>query len=434
MRLKLHNVGPIRDADVHFAPLTIFTGENSTGKTTLSTVAYAAARAQARAARFATRRVMTTRTLRESLDGALDDYLDTTVSNWESNFRDFFAAEVQRCLAPELALFGREFRAGKGAAPRITIGNAGPKGHGWQLVFRLENDRFVIERANPEYHRPTLKGLHDSIESTNITRLERQIRRELTLGFPSDSIYFPPARSGFMQTYQSLISLVIGALGGGYFEDVSFGSIPGTTADFLQFIARLKPELGPLADSPAVRTLLDDLLAGELLYEASSGQSTLSYKQSGSTLIVPIDRAATSAAEVAPVVLYLMHRANFNDAMFIDEPEAHFHPKSQVAMAKALFQLSHDLRNVVIATHSDHLVAELSNLILESELETESPASVLNHVAIYDFDKPTLKQGSTVSEIPISASEGFAVDRFSSVADKTFERSVSLFDELHREQ
>jgi predicted ATPase len=41
-RLELHNIGPIKDACVELGPLAVLIGPNGSGKTILSSVAYAA--------------------------------------------------------------------------------------------------------------------------------------------------------------------------------------------------------------------------------------------------------------------------------------------------------------------------------------------------------------------------------------------------------
>lgn len=62
---------------------------------------------------------------------------------------------------------------------------------------------------------------------------------------------------------------------------------------------------------------------------------------------------AMGVANLGILALLIERKAlDENALIFIDEPEAHLHPAWQVFMAEALFELSRQGANVVIATHS----------------------------------------------------------------------------------
>ena len=62
---------------------------------------------------------------------------------------------------------------------------------------------------------------------------------------------------------------------------------------------------------------------------------------------------AMGVANLGILALLIERKAlDENALIFIDEPEAHLHPAWQVVMAEALFELSRQGANVVIATHS----------------------------------------------------------------------------------
>ena len=60
--------------------------------------------------------------------------------------------------------------------------------------------------------------------------------------------------------------------------------------------------------------------------------------------------------------------------LIIEEPEAHLHPAAQTQMAVALTGLVRAGVRVVLTTHSDWLLKEISNLIREGELR-EKPVN-----------------------------------------------------------
>jgi predicted ATPase len=417
MRIRLHNVGPIKDADVLLHPLTVLVGPNASGKTTFSTVAYAASRAATRA----TRRIflsptLVERRLRDDPEGR------GLVESWEETVRDYLEAELRRCFSEELNRLGREYRAGKGAAPRITVSNEANGRTGWQLIFRIDKDRLVLERSNREFLSP-------SVIPTNQKTL-RSSRAAVDRGIPRRALYFPASRSGFMQTYGALSALVWGALGGGFFEEATVGAIPGTTADFLQFIARLRTDRNSEIGESALSIIEERVLHGDILVEASTGRPQVRFKPHGFAQSWPIESSATSAAELAPFVMYLRHNASHGDNVFIDEPEAHFHPVNQIELAAALLEASRALGSVVIATHSEFLVGQLSNLLMRSYVAGAKPLS-REYVGVYEFCPGSPRSGVMVRRHEFDPASGFEIEQFSSVAEATYEEAVRIFNEVH---
>jgi hypothetical protein len=265
--------------------------------------------------------------------------------------------------------------------------------------------------------------------------VERHLGQRLRIGMPTRSMYFPAARSGFMQTFGALTALVFGALGGGYFDQATVGAIPGTAADFLRFLAQLRTDLTSRLPQDATDTFERDVLGGEITLESEETAREVFFQPEGFQQAWPIESAATSAAELAPLILYLRHVARGGDGVFIDEPEAHFHPSSQVALSRGLFEMSRHLRYVVLATHSDFLVSGMSNLLLERLLPANGDGANRDRdrVHVYEFCVgTTLRDGVTVRELDFEPSEGFDVTQFSRVTEETYERAIALYNEVHR--
>lgn len=433
MRLQLHNIGPIRDATIVVQPLTVLIGPNGSGKTTVSTVAYAATQANLKARRTAgwsfLRRAARLGERREVLDLA-----ERLVANWEDEFRAAFQHELRRCFGSNLMRLAREGRAGKGAAPRIVVSNGDSEGAGWQLVFRIQKDGLVLERSSKQYRPPAVpQEIPDESPRTSQSAYERQLRRVLQSGMPADAIYFPAARSGLMQMHTTLTGLMLNAIGAGYLNHADVGRVPGTAIDFVQFLAGIDPDGEPAESGEAIASYLEDAVVhGSVALDVDGGSRVIRFTPSGLEGAIDIEFAATSAAELAPLILYLRHSMRSGDCVFIDEPEAHFHPEGQVALADGLLRAARDLQGLVIATHSEFLVSGISNALLAARQQrngsTRRPA-----VRLYEFvcDAHEPWRGYEVTHHVVDPDEGFDVRQFSSVAEKTFEQGVALYNELH---
>jgi predicted ATPase len=428
MNVGIYNVGPVKKALIDLDDLTVLVGPNGSGKTTVSTILYAALLAHKKARRHAGIGVLRRAALRGEDESHLDRFAERVIDNWIDEFRDTFEHHLKRCFGRDLTLIAREGRSGKGAAPRIVIGNQRAR-NPWQLVFRIQRDGVVVDRQHNHFQRPRPpKGG----SQTQLRAYETQLRRLLVGNFPLNAIYFPAARSGFMQMRDALQSLLYGALGAGYFDHVTIGSIPGTAADFLQLLAGIDPRKEGDMDIAAVDAFERSTLHGKvhLRKEGQSGASAVMFRPDGLNHEWPIESAATSAAELAPLLLYLRHRADSRDAVFIDEPEAHFHPLSQIELARHLLAVSASLSGLVLATHSDFVASGLSNALMESYADGDGEPDV--SVRLYEFCSPSkVKEGVEVREIKFDATKGFDIRQFSEVADQAYDRAIELYNQIH---
>ena len=424
MRIVLHNVGPIRDADITFAPLTVLVGPNGSGKTTLSTVSYAVLLAHRQASRRAGIGVLRRMALRDN--AGLEEGARRVLENWEEEFREALDAHLQRCFGPYKESLAREGRSGKGAAPRIAVSNV-QRGPSWKLVFRLERDRLVLERSHRGYRAPKLPQL----EKATPSQYESQLRRVTSASMPRASVYLPAARSGFMQMNSALAALFARALEAGYFEHATLGTISGATSDFLQFLATIKPEQESELDEGSITRLEQETTGGRFLFGEGTGTQGLVFQPAGLAGTWPLAYAATSAAEIAPLILYLRHRARPDDAVFIDEPEAHLHPRTQMVLAEGLLKVSRSIDAVTLATHSEFVVSAISNGVLASQTDNGAPLA-RRDVRVYEFcpDDAPLK-GVEVKELDFDPETGFDIRQFSSVAEAAYQHSVELYNEIH---
>src|ERR1700750_2259810 len=118
MRVHLHTIGPLRDADVEFSPLTVLVGPNGSGKTTFTSVTYAILRAHRVA-------VLDGIEALESFDSAGERRPRgprlgrEVVERWQQTFPERLDFELRRCCNPDLNMLGGGRRGGHNAPPPV---------------------------------------------------------------------------------------------------------------------------------------------------------------------------------------------------------------------------------------------------------------------------------------------------------------------------
>jgi predicted ATPase len=79
--------------------------------------------------------------------------------------------------------------------------------------------------------------------------------------------------------------------------------------------------------------------------------------------------------------------------LIVEQPEIHLHPRLQAELADFLIKLKNADKNVLIETHSEHVILRLQRRIAEGKLSSDD-------VAIYYFDKTS--QGSHITEVKLN--------------------------------
>ncbi len=244
--------------------------------------------------------------------------------------------------------------------------------------------------------------------------------------------YLPAARSGIMQSHRIIASsLVKQTTRAGMERSSELPTMSGVIADFMEkiilyqenteFKFEFNKKMKYLAD-----TLEKEVLGGEIHFKPSpSGYPDFRYSPQGIKEEMRLTQTSSMVSELAPLVLFLRSLVNPGDTLIIEEPEAHLHPGAQADMAVILARLVRAGVRVIITTHSDWLLQEISNLTLEGLLEdeTDEPASWLlpDEVGVWHFQKD-----EPVKEIPFHPREGISPEDYEDVAEGLYNRSVNL--------
>ncbi len=253
-----------------------------------------------------------------------------------------------------------------------------------------------------------------------------------------DFYYLPAARGGIMET-RGIISnsLIDIATPGGSEHFTKDSTFSGMIADFLKQIINYKEVRMPSREIAEIANLLEkEVLRGEVEVKSPAGGfPEFLYHPRGAEQGLRMSQSSSMVSELAPLVLFLRGVVKPRDTLIIEEPEAHLHPRAQTKIAITLARLVRAGVRVIITTHSDWLLEQISNLVREGEvmklgksktepttwLTTEEVGAWLFHA-----DKP-------VEELKFDRIEGYNPPDFYDVSSGLYNSAVEFQQQLQEE-
>ena len=451
VEIAVKNFGPIAEANIDLRPLTVFVGPSNTGKTYFATLVYALHGVLAGFPRYP----LLNHALfslpkavfgSDSFDGVIETMDEVKkfnqlvkkikIINKQFKFLELpqdirekvrselknllvFEEELKRCF--DLKSIAKLPRSDNGRYHRmdvsLSVSEAGQEL--WAVKMKNSGDSIIInDRVNENMvvNPVELIGPHAI----------RYLRR----------YYLPSSRSGIMQNHKIIASSSVALVSYPFMEGSSdIATLSGGLADFLRLLILYEEPDTPNDELFTIAKLLETgVLAGDIVTKSSpSGRSEFLYRPQGMEENILVSQASSMVSELAPLVLFLRSGIKPGDTLIIEEPEAHLHPGAQADMAVILARLVRAGVKVIITTHSDWLLQEISNLTLEGLLEEEAdePSSWLlpEEVGVWHFQKD-----QPVKEIPFKPREGISPEDYEDVAEGLYNRSVNLQQKLEKKK
>ncbi len=480
MEVSVANFGPLTSARIRLQPLTVFVGPNNSGKSYLAMLLYSLYQAYSGEAAFGLRSLrdgpggfsvsMAKRVLQwahsedqefvDSHGDALLTWLDQVsgddpgvnrlrigdlpaflqmpmrelVRSACLDFADSTHAAVQRSFGAKMAaLIGW---ANPSSQVSVRLHHDAPA---WSLDMQLGDGEVRAQMAEeaiadliipftlpvalpPRRGRPNpqakaWKELRWSAEQALLIECFREFQRSV--------LYLPADRGGYLQASRAIASGMVQ-------QSLIFRSppgdgslLPGVVSDFISMMISLPyAHVGELANVAA--SIERDILSGDLAVTPSDHAfPDIAYRSRG--VSIPMHRSSSMVSELAPVLLLLRHGIAPGDMLIIEEPEAHLHPANQRKFALGIARMVRAGLRVLLSTHSDYFLAELSNGVRRSELDEAGGAFLRpQEVGAYLFNLDATTGTSYVQELPISAVDGIPEDGFVQAADELYEETAYL--------
>lgn len=462
MRLRIQNIGLVKDAEFDVRDLTLVMGPNSAGKSTIATVLYAVLRAAPKpgqngfvmgpsvrlAAANAIRSLSAEQRERMSViltnhdpdSGHLtvsavpDDITDVFRTQIIEAFQQGVVAELERAFGDGLSTMQRRVAGRRRGPSRISVAD---EALGWWVSLQITasgNSWTVGEGAFRSARAPRYEYSHaffvegsardwatdGTLDSFFRGFLGPAVADAMFEDFPSGVHYLPAARSGLLQSHRIVAAAMVQRAASAGIREMSVPALSGVVADFISSV--IEPEMGRRRRSRgkafasfAERIELE-LLDGRVTKDDSLGYPELEFTDASGKY--PMQRASSMVTELAPIVLLLRGAVEEDDLMILEEPESHLHPETQHRLASVLFDLAAKVP-VVLTTHSDYVVSTINNRIRAEELGTKQRTTV----TALQMQRNADGSASAV-ELEVDTVDGISEENFTDVATALYDEQI----------
>lgn len=367
VKVYFENLGNIAKGDVEINNLTLFAGQNNTGKTY---VAYALYSLFDKGFEY---NLTELNSIIENLykDGFYELDLKTF---FDSNYQKM-KQEVELAFSKSLSfVFSANENEFEKSKIKFELNATDIKKELLKIEYRTnisigKKSKIVFEVIK-EKNNTRLKTIlfDDTIPKDVIyDNLKAVLSRFVFHNIFSNSFLLPAERTGLNLFYRELSSnrtAILHPLR----ELRNVSRYPQPIADYIDFLnnsfelKKLNSDFKDLAIE-----IQTEILKGKYRLE-KDGIYFLPYKQYSNTnnfnQKISLHLSSSTAKTFFSLVFYLEHLAREGETLIIDEPELNLHPDNQRKIARILTMIANRGIKVIVSTHSDYFVREINNLIM----------------------------------------------------------------------
>ncbi len=443
-KLKVLEYGKIKSAEIEVSPLTLFVGDNNSGKSYLMALLWGIQNLGVSE--------LISSVLREEtkLEHELIGWIRAQVAlACEQGEHIAQVCEIEK----ELQAFLREgLRQNKDNLVKKIFNSSDVKIKDLQIELKdLDKISLTFTKLKDRWGSEEL----DSLRIKNNTGTEYTIKlSEIEWGYQNnliicmilslameisigevngiyENIYLPAVRTGFMLTKD-----IINKAG----RNAAF-NIGVQQEEMIPFIRPINQFLDVMNDlsfdskgdrgAAAIAEYLENYMAEGTVEMSTLPNKEVLYVPAGQQKGIPLRIVSAVVTEISPLILILKHKKRVK-GLFYEEPEMCLHPQLQQKIARVICQLASAGVKMTLTTHSDIILQHINNMIRLSERQdAERICSELGYdsgdllkaeeVKVYQL-KSNAGEGTKVEELPCGKN-GFAVPTFNDALDRIMEEA-----------
>ena len=482
MKITVKNFGPIAESkNIEVSPMTIFVGPSNTGKSYLAMLIYSifktfagdnypslglSIRAHAHVHHLEeSKRRNLVNNLRKSQQAAFPEiekhflaWAEMVSEAWKRSFVYCFGEEGKKII--EASKRDEKFSV-KITDPEKLLVLDLTEPQKSKLSSRKKEEIYQqIKEALPATEKQEYENrISDALERRERWFLIEQRERFVSMLFSQFHVallseatiipyYLPAVRGGIIQSHRTLVgALIEGASLAGLVELPSTPSFNGVFADFMRKLIDIGS--GVRARGPIMRRRLRqnsgerkriEKIGGDMEAHVLSGKVHVQkaetqypdfryrFRANGKECDLPLMSASSSVSELAPISLFIRHYLDVGNLFIVEEPEAHLHPEAQRQVAGALAQLANAGVKVLITTHSDIIIEQISNFVYAAKKPRGREARLKEEkCSVYWFNRLRMRK-TRVKKTLLDPNLGFLTKDHLDVSYKLYDETVSLME------
>lgn len=410
LRIYIHELGPIRNAEIELAPVMIFTGTSNLGKSYTNFLAYYVFSlfSGSRLAEFFRKRISD-----EVVSGKrvgfsfsvkeLKDWMEADIKNffvYMLNYPDV-PCKVEFCFEDTDRAFHVKIQQAKTSQPTDELGN------------------FKIMTVSIDRSETAFLSRNDKIADLAVIHIAQYLQKVLLDVRINHAYLLPPGRASLLNESFSIK------------KDVSNTGMYDIFLNDFDYIVNLKIRNNNATETDRnenLTKLTENIIEGKLV----STREGIVMNMKGQNNPIPISATASSIKELSPFLLWVENGKPDIDSMCIEEPEAHAHPEMQYGIADLMAACIMQGTMMQLTTHSDYLLARLNQLIRLHNLKqkdsnrfkdvcktyaiNESLTLDPSLIHAYFFHKNKESQEVTIKKMNVK--DGIPFDTFSNVVQQ----------------
>lgn len=442
--LKVSGYGKIKNAEIEIAPLTLFVGDNNSGKSYLMSLLWGI-----RNFGMAALLHIENEQVGDEEKVLMDWLRHQAAAAWEGDVHVVGVGEVADTLQ---AVMDKGLKRNKNDLARKIFNSTNVKIKELQIELKdLDKVSISFEVLKDQMRRP--KGI--SIKNSNgdgcrlfypdgklpdFDWFMVEVLFSLIMGIAIDSehinndIYLPAARTGFMLTKDIVNKVGRNAVFNIGMEQEDVSPFVRPINQFLDVVNDLSLDgrgderFGKITDY-----LEKDMAEGSVEMSNLPNREVL-YMPEGARSGIPLRIVSAVVTELSPLILILKHK-KYLSTLFYEEPEMCLHPQLQQKMARVICQLSNAGLRMVITTHSDIILQHVNNMIcLEGREDAKGVCGQLGymtgdllnagHVKVYQL-KSKSGEKTTVEKL-VCGKNGFVIPTFNDALDRIMDEAYLI--------
>lgn len=394
--LHVENFGRIESADIEVSPLTLFVGDNNSGKSYLLALIYGLMCAD---------NVLSDLCEDSPEYQACVEWAETILYEksipWNNDIRTICENLLNRILQNNQQAFLRSIFNKNISAGTISL----------TLDENMPSITTVAIEANAKLE----KQIRDIVWSVLHSILECA---HTVFG---RKFFFPTARTGLLLTYPALTKDAFSRAYNRAENQNPDLTLTRPCTDFLGNLTTVKKSDAGSQYKSIVRFIENGILHGKIVVSNDLPLPVFSYRPETTKADIPMFLTSDVIKEMTPLLLALQYQNA--EALFIEEPEMNLHPQLQQMMARVMIKLVNAGMPIFAATHSDTILQHINNMVKLSTLPKKRQATLkkrfgfdkddlipVDKIAMYQFDVQS--NGKTVVKALKCGVYGFEVPTF----------------------